>query len=189
MNDDILICDNHPEYKVPFISTMAFNQAELWCPYCGRVAGSFDGIGEHVKRTEALLGRLYVYKKYSDYFLEARGKLFCAYFETDKGLKISANGKEGVIKMPDDMKEYLKMMIDPIRKGWNYNVKASILMKTDIMELAMDQFSCQNCRLETLTDPETKCDIKCVDAWKDLESGGYRTLCDKFEFKQGRQKW
>lgn len=65
---EIYICDFHQiEYPTPLISTMAFRHCELWCPYCGRALGLFDG-GTEVPWTPALQQRHDQYeKKYSEY--------------------------------------------------------------------------------------------------------------------------
>ena len=172
--ETILLCDQH-DYKAPLISTMVFNGAELWCPYCGYLAGSFDGAGQEVPLTEALVGRRSIYKDHTEFFRFARGRLVCAYFETDNGVEISANEREGKIKMPDDMRKYYQ---EVVKHGWKYDQKASGLMRIELKDVGKDLFSCYYCKHDDLGGNEQKC----LDAWKDP------CFCGKFEFKEKKQE-
>lgn len=111
--EEIYICDFHKrEYPTPLISTMAFRHCELWCPYCGRAMGMFDG-GTAVPWTEELQKRHDVYKeKYSE-FLRAKGLTY-------------ANSTEwnGELIKPDDLPEAEKARLKDIREnGWKPEVK------------------------------------------------------------------
>jgi len=73
---EIMICDHHEDYPVPYIGTMAFPGAEAWCPYCGASTGVF-GPGTKVKETPTLKNRLEAYRKFSRQFLRARSRRVC----------------------------------------------------------------------------------------------------------------
>lgn len=139
------ICSNHSEYQVPLLSTMAFNGAEYWCPYCGASEGMF-GAGETIKPTEKLLGRASIYREHSAYYLGANGRLACVAFDQN-GCKI-------------DRKDFSPAMMDEVRKflkenPWSYNVKASKLLKQDILEFDL-VFNCLHCNLEKTCDQAYK---------------------------------
>jgi hypothetical protein len=70
--NEIKICSNHQEYKVPLIWTFAFIGAEYWCPYCGYTSGMF-GAGVNVKSTLPLRRKLKKYEALSNKFLPAYG--------------------------------------------------------------------------------------------------------------------
>lgn len=73
----IRVCEDHQEEKtMPLISTMAFNGAEYWCPYCGYTGGML-GAGERVDETEELLATKAEYKEKSKDFLQAKSRQVC----------------------------------------------------------------------------------------------------------------
>lgn len=145
----MLICDNHPEYKVPLISTMAFPYCELWCPYCGLTAGMMDA-GEKVEETEALIGRLSIYEEYSEFYLSAHGMLCCSSFELN-----------GTRMKPKDMPKAMELELKEIASsGWKYEVKAMTLVRGDDRPKEMPKFSCSYCKLDNNKEK------RCEDAYK-----------------------
>ncbi len=73
----IRVCEDHQHEKiVPLISTMAFNGAEYWCPYCGYTGGVM-GAGERVEETPELTKTLREYKEKSKGFLHAKSCQVC----------------------------------------------------------------------------------------------------------------
>lgn len=110
---EIYICDFHKrEYPTPLISTMAFRHCELWCPYCGRALGLFDG-GTAVPWTEELQQRHDAYeKKYSE-FLHAKAVTYAGLIEW-----------EGKMIPPNDLPQAEKDRLKHIRENaWRPEVK------------------------------------------------------------------
>lgn len=110
--DEILICENHPEYQVPLLSTMAFRGAEAWCPYCGMKIGMFDG-GKNVQCTTDLKARHDKYQQATSEYLHAFGATYAAetLFE-GKWVK--------PIDLPDEEKLRLKKLRE---SGWGTDIK------------------------------------------------------------------
>ena len=103
------VCEAHQDEKiVPLISTMAFNGAEYWCPYCG-YTGGFLGAGERVEETPELAETLKEYKEKSREFLKAKSAQVCISLLWE-GERIS----------PDDLPESEKEKNRKVIKNWFY---------------------------------------------------------------------
>ena len=154
------ICSNHSEYQVPLIWTFAFNGAEYWCPYCGCNEGML-GAGENVDDTEKLWGRHAIYKKYSEFYLEARSKLVCVKFKINDGMMDRKD-------MPADMERELKEIAN---NGWKYKVRATALLREDVKELP-GEYSCTWCKHLNMGDEKKRCkkayksDIRICKKWE-----------------------
>jgi len=105
------ICEDHQDFKVPLISTFAFNGCEWWCPYCGKKGGML-GTGEEVKETPVLKQRLKKYEEFSKEYLHSIGVLNC-----------SETKYRGAWIKPEFLPESEKKRLDKIRKKWKYKVK------------------------------------------------------------------
>lgn len=151
MSETIKICENH-DYEVPLIYTFAFIGAEYWCPYCGYTGGMF-GSGKDVKVTEKLMGRLYLYKQHSKAMLDATGGLICC--------ARKLNG--GKIK-PENYPENMRKELVEMAKNWEYNKRATSLLKKDIMDCL--EFKCVDCVYFEGCKDYKKSDIEICDKWK-----------------------
>lgn len=146
------LCENH-DYQVPLISTFVFNGAEYWCPYCGHTTGMFES-GEKVKQTEKLIGRLQIYKDYSDTYLDAIGTLVCC-ARKFKGIKIDRK---------DFSENMLKELRDFVKGRWKYKIRATKLLQQKLDEYP--DFSCDTCIFEK----------ECKKAWSMKE-----LICKKWK--------
>lgn len=105
------ICENHQEYPVPLIQTMAFRGAENWCPYCGETSGIFAG--KEVDSSPELERRAANYKEMSKSFIKANATFSCS--------RMMYNGKEVTIaELPEEYLDEQKQII----KEWKYGVEA-----------------------------------------------------------------
>jgi len=105
--EKIVICESHKNYQTPLIATMAFKYFELWCPFCGKKLGMFDG-GEDVDVTPELQKRHDAYKaKYKEY-LRANAVTY-AHETMWQGKYISPS------QLPQEEKEHLA---DLRKTGW-----------------------------------------------------------------------
>lgn len=107
----IIICENHPEYQVPLIDTLAFIGAENWCPYCG-VASGMLGAGEPVPCTPELDARYKAFLKLSKDFLDAAGVRVC-----------SRTIWKGKYTEPQDLPQEEKDRLNKIYDDWKYGAK------------------------------------------------------------------
>ncbi len=106
---EIRICTSHQDDLItPLIWTFAFNEAEYWCPFCGKNEGMM-GAGELVKSTAVLRNRLKRFKKISYDYLDAKSVEVCSSMQW-KGKWINAND------LPEEEKDRLKKVI----KDWKY---------------------------------------------------------------------
>ncbi len=130
---EIKICSSHSDYKVPLIWTFAFNGSEYWCPYCGCQEGMM-GAGKDVPFTEALYGRLAIYKEHSEAFIDANSALVCSGMALEK--RELDRRKE---KIPPEIKlKYVEMA-----KSWEYKTKATKLVNAKVNESV--KAKCVNC--------------------------------------------
>lgn len=106
----MIICSNHQDYKVPLISTMAWNSYEFWCPYCDKHEGML-GAGESVDEIKELKKRLKSYLKATSDYRHAMGVLVCA--ETQW---------EGEYIKPENLPQEEKDRLEKLRH-WELNKK------------------------------------------------------------------
>ena len=110
--EKIKICRKHQDYKVPLISTFAFNSVEYWCPYCGEARGML-GAGEDVWITEELKARKKYYEICSRLYLHACAMRTC--------ISTEFYGEEIKPKeLPKREWDLLHLIID----NYKFNVKA-----------------------------------------------------------------
>ena len=108
------ICRNHPEYTTPYISTMAFNGGEYWCPYCGNVTGSFYSYdGDKTDETEVLKKRLELFEElYGPLIIKGMAFLNCSSL---------IYGKERV--KPTMLPENVQTLHEKLRECWIEGIK------------------------------------------------------------------
>ena len=116
MKKTILICENHKAYPTPLLSTMAFRHCELWCPFCGRKLGMFDG-GTDTEWTQQLQDRHDKYKENYSEYLHACGLTY-AVGTMWKGERVHPDD------LPDEEKERLKNIRE---NGWKEKIKSADL--------------------------------------------------------------
>jgi len=139
----MLICPHHKEYETIMLQTLAFQEKEVWCPYCGHTTGMPVGDYENKKDTPALQEMFIIYKHYTQQYLYA--------MSTRNGYKVEYEGKH---YKPEDLPEEEKERIQGLIDGWKYGVKLDSIRRGEVYGMEYEEIPPKHC---------FKCDKKITD--------------------------
>jgi len=118
----MIICPKHKEeYKTVMVQTLAFKEAEAWCPFCGHTAAMPLGEYDTEEDTPQLQEMFIRYKHYAQQYLYA--------MSTKNGYKVEHEGEKIA---PEDLPEEEKERIEKLIESWEYGKRVEEIKQGEV---------------------------------------------------------